>query len=65
MSTDLVAENERLPEELGWSKKNESITLQTILAATEIVRKATSLLTGNATASADPHKRRNLHSGLL
>ncbi|KAF2633041.1 Cloroperoxidase [Macroventuria anomochaeta] len=58
-------ENERLPEELGWSKKNASITLQTILETTAIVRNATSLLTGGETAPADPHKRRDLHSGLF
>ena len=55
-----------MPEELGWSKKNESITLQTILGTTAIVRNATSLVTGGEdAASADPHKRRNLHSGLF
>ncbi len=58
-------ENERLPEELGWSKKNASITLQTILSTTAIVRNATSLLTGDAAAPADPHKRRELHGGLF
>lgn len=61
----MIVENERLPEELGWSKKNESITLNTILGATAIVRNATSLLTGGEAASVDPHKRRDLHSGRL
>jgi hypothetical protein len=59
------AENERLPTELGWSKKNISITLETILGTTAIVRNATNLLTGGAAAPADPHKRRDLHSGLF
>lgn len=60
-------ENERLPEELGWSKKTDAITLQTILGATSIVRNATNLLTGGEAeaAPADPHKRRNLHSGMF
>ncbi|KAJ8117379.1 heme-thiolate peroxidase [Boeremia exigua] len=58
-------ENERLPEELGWSKKNASITLQTILSTTAIVRNATNLLTGGVTTPADPHKRRELHGGLF
>ncbi|KAF3046289.1 hypothetical protein E8E11_005107 [Didymella keratinophila] len=65
---DLVVyffENERLPTELGWSKKNTSITLETILGTTAIVRNATSLLTGGAAAPADPHKRRDLHSGFF
>ena len=61
----MLTENERLPVELGWSKKNQSITLQAITSTTAIVRNATSLLTGGAAAPADPHKRRDLHSGLF
>lgn len=60
-----MTENERLPEELGWSKKNDSITLEVILGATAVIRNATNLLTGGAAAPADPHKRRDLHSGLF
>lgn len=63
----MMTENERLPEELGWTKKTDPITLQIILGTTDIVRNATSLLTGGAAeaAPADPHKRRNLHSGMF
>src|SRR5690242_8305853 len=63
----IMTENERLPEELGWTKKTDPITLQIILGTTDTVRNATSLLTGGAAeaAPADPNKRRNLHSGMF
>ncbi|KAF3037277.1 hypothetical protein E8E12_008484 [Didymella heteroderae] len=57
--------NERLPIELGWSKKSNSITLETILNMTAIVRNATNLLTGGAFAPVNPHRRRDLHNGLF
>ncbi|KAF1920005.1 Chloroperoxidase [Ampelomyces quisqualis] len=56
--------NERLPEELGWSKKSNEITLMDILSTTAIVRNATSLLTGPP-APESPHRRRDLHAGLV
>lgn len=51
--------------ELGWSKKNTSITLETILGTTALIRNATSLLTSGGVAPADSHKRKDLHSGLF
>ncbi|KAL1856286.1 hypothetical protein Daus18300_010859 [Diaporthe australafricana] len=53
-------ENERLPSELGWTKK-EVVTLNDILGASEILTNATSLFTE---AAAAPHKlrRRDLHA---
>jgi hypothetical protein len=62
----MAAENERLPEELGWSKKTDEVTLMDILSVTAIVRNATSLLTGSpAEAPESPHRRRDLHAGLV
>jgi hypothetical protein len=58
------AENERLPAELGWSKKNETVTLQDILKAVEHIRNATDLITGNsAGAKVSAHRTRELHFG--
>jgi hypothetical protein len=54
--------------ELGWSKKEDEITIKKIVGLTGVMRKATSLLTGgNTTESAEslPHGRRDLHSGLF
>ena len=60
---DQETENERLPIELGWSKKADEITLQTIMGMTSVVRNATSLLTGAPAAAPDsPHGRRDLHA---
>lgn len=57
-------ENERLPTSLGWSKKNESVTLQDILKAVEHIRSATSLITGNKTETPESsHGTRDLHFG--
>ena len=62
----MAAENERLPEELGWSKKTDEVTLTNILSVTAIVRNATSLLTGPPAGAPDsPHRRRDLHAGLV
>lgn len=58
MRRDLL-ENERLPTELGWSKKVDPVTLGNITRMTGIVANATSLLTGTAVTS--ELKRRNLH----
>jgi len=59
------AENERLPNELGWTKKSDEITLMNILATTSIVRNATSLLTGGDTAEDSPHGKRDIHGGMF
>lgn len=52
-------ENERLPSELGWTKKEAQVTLTDITSVANVLRNATSLFTGAAT----PHKiRRDLHA---
>lgn len=58
-----VIENERLPSELGWTKKTEPVTLENITRVANIIRNATSLFTPGGSA---PHsaRRRDLHSGL-
>ncbi|THV83693.1 Cloroperoxidase [Aureobasidium pullulans] len=65
--------HERLPHELGWSKKNETMTLEDILNVVSSIRNATSLLTpesaSNQTADGESHgipegaqvARRSLH----
>ncbi|KAI4906599.1 hypothetical protein J4E90_010493 [Alternaria incomplexa] len=58
-------ENERLPNDLGWTKKSDEITLMNILATTSIVRNATSLLTGGNTAEDSPHGKRDIHGGMF
>jgi len=59
-----VAENERLPTSLGWSKKEKPVTLQEILLAVQHIRNATNLITGNSTgASGSAHATRELHFG--
>jgi len=58
-------ENERLPNDLGWTKKPDEITLMNILATTSIVRNATSLLTGGNTAEDSPHGKRDIHGGMF
>ena len=70
---DLVIEHERLPHELGWSKKNETMTLEDILNVVSSIRNATSLLTpesaSNQTVDGESHgipegaqaARRSLH----
>lgn len=40
-----VLENERLPSELGWTKKEAAISLSDISAVTAMIDNATSLLT--------------------
>lgn len=58
------AENERLPAELGWVKKENAVTQEDILKVVEMIRNATVLTTGGAAEA--PHKRmiRDLHTGL-
>lgn len=60
-----MAENERLPNELGWTKKADEVTLTNILSVTGIVRNATNLLTGPPAGPESPHRRRDLHAGLV
>lgn len=40
-------ENERLPWELGWRKREKTVGLRDVLDVVEVVRKATRLLTGD------------------
>lgn len=58
-----MIENERLPVKLGWTKKEDAVTLEDITRITGIVADATSLLTTPKEA-APAHRRRDLHSGL-
>ena len=62
---NVIAENERLPNDLGWTKKSDEITLMNILATTSIVRNATNLLTGGNTAEESPHGKRDIHGGMF
>lgn len=57
-----MIENERLPVELGWSKKENAVMLEDILKISVIISNATSLLTSPKEAPAA--RRRDLHSGL-
>lgn len=60
LAADRRVENERLPSELGWTKKETQVTLTDIMGVSDVLRNATSLFTGAAT----PHKvRRDLHAG--
>ncbi|KAG8408538.1 hypothetical protein J3458_019571 [Metarhizium acridum] len=52
--------NERLPAELGWARKTELVKLQDILHVSNIIRNATSLITGELSLSSG---RRDLHAG--
>ena len=53
-------EHEKLPTELGWSKKTEMVGLKDILRVTQMISNATSLLTGASTTA----KRRDFHGGM-
>ncbi|KAI1087167.1 Cloroperoxidase [Rostrohypoxylon terebratum] len=53
--------NERLPTELGWSKRSEFITLEIIGSLVSILNNATSLIT---TATPIVSRRRDLHAGV-
>ncbi|KFY06498.1 hypothetical protein V492_08000 [Pseudogymnoascus sp. VKM F-4246] len=59
---DYFFQNERLPVKLGWTKKEDPVTLEDITRITGIVGEATSLITTPAEAPAA--RRRNLHAGL-
>ncbi|KAK7742417.1 hypothetical protein SLS62_010725 [Diatrype stigma] len=57
---EYLFENERLPFELGWSRRDELIDLNSITSVVQIIGEATNLLTDakNTTAAA---QRRGLH----
>lgn len=61
--------NERLPAELGWTKKTEPVTLEAISTQVNAIAAAQGLTTtdGNSTTTT-PHRRRSipdLHSGMM
>lgn len=63
-SLTVSPENERLPIELGWAKKEEKVTLQDILRAVQHIREATNLITGNSTRhTGSSHATRDLQFG--
>ncbi|EIT75557.1 hypothetical protein BDV35DRAFT_383487 [Aspergillus flavus] len=55
-------ENERLPTELGWSRREEVVSLVDIAGVTQMISNATNLITPSRESRAS--KRRDLHSGL-
>lgn len=57
------AENERLPTELGWTKKANPISLDEITRMSQLITNATSLLTGSDDSKV--LKVRDLHSGFI
>lgn len=60
---DRLVENERLPSELGWTKKSNPVTLEQIGRMSQLIGNATNLLTGgNAPETVD---RRDLHGGRM
>lgn len=61
IKTNLVAENERLPVELGWIKSEEIVSLADITLLTSMIRNATSLITPSKSGAAVG--RRDLHGG--
>ncbi|KAI0175279.1 Chloroperoxidase [Pestalotiopsis sp. NC0098] len=50
-------ENERLPSELGWSKKVDAVTLDQITRMSDIIANATNLQTADTTTSAAARRR--------
>lgn len=52
--------NERLPTELGWTRKEATVNIEDILRASEFIRNATSLFTDS---EAGHGSKRDLHSG--
>lgn len=69
MSKDLVTyffENERLPEELGWTKKSEPITQEKILSVVSMIASAASLITdsGSVNGNTGTARRRDSHFGV-
>ncbi|KAF1959785.1 Cloroperoxidase [Byssothecium circinans] len=59
-------ENERLPTELGWSRKGDPITLEDITRLTTIMAAATSLITedGNSTTAKVEKRFADMHAGM-
>lgn len=57
--------NERLPEELGWSPKNHSTTLEIIMKVSQAIGNATNLLTVDAAASPAKLRRGDFHAGMF
>ncbi|KAE8359094.1 hypothetical protein BDV27DRAFT_149878 [Aspergillus caelatus] len=55
-------ENERLPTELGWSRREEVVGLMDIMGVTQMIGNATNLITPSKESRAA--RRRDLHSGL-
>ncbi|KAI0442789.1 Chloroperoxidase [Xylaria telfairii] len=55
--------NERLPTELGWKKRDDIVSLETILHATDTIRNATKLTTGSGTSVSKRGPIRNPHFG--
>lgn len=55
--------NERLPSELGWTKRPHTISLDEIAATAKLVANASSLFTDGGICSKG-NKRRDLHAGV-
>ncbi|KAH8160450.1 heme-thiolate peroxidase (HTP) [Xylaria polymorpha] len=55
--------NERLPTALGWKKRDDAVSLDTIFHATDTIRNATKLTTGSGTALSKRGPTRNPHFG--
>ncbi|KAM0327533.1 hypothetical protein ACHAQA_005824 [Verticillium albo-atrum] len=62
-------QNERLPSELGWVKKQDPVTLENILAVKDLIENATSLITTGEPIPGPPRpvsvRRLDLHSGVF
>jgi hypothetical protein len=58
-----IVENERLPNELGWHKKNATVTLRDILNTVTLIRNATDLITPEELTSA--FRQRDMHAGMV
>ncbi|BCS28314.1 peroxidase family protein [Aspergillus puulaauensis] len=56
--------NERLPTELGWSAKKDTITVEAIMGVSAMINKAASLITDSDSDSAAHKRRGDLHAGL-
>lgn len=61
MEANFGAENERLPTELGWTKKAQAVTVEQVGGVSQMIAQAASLLTDGAAAT----KKRwvDLHAG--
>lgn len=63
MATQRV-ENERLPTKLGWSAKEDAITLEDILAVSEMIRNAVNLTSDAGESEGRGLGARDLHAGV-